>query len=373
MSIWAMGIMVGPIMGPVIGGWLTDNFEWRWVFYVNLPIGVVCAALLFWLLPSRPKRRRGFDLYGFSLLAVGLAALQLMLDRGQNEDWLQSFEVQLELLITFVGLWMFVTHMVTAKNPMFDREIFRDRNLVTSLVFLAIMGVIMMATMALLPPMIENIYGHSVFDTGLLLTPRGTGVICTTAVAGFLMHRGFDPRILVAAGFAISAWSMWMMTGWALDMGTTPILVSGFLQGLGMGFAFTPLNTLAFGTLPGRYRTEAASLMNITRSVGASIGISVVTTVLARTSQISHAALTPHISAETLETFDPGLLQALGTTGQTVLAMANAEISRQAAMIGYLNDFKLMAILTSCAVPLVFLMRKPARAGAKPDPSAAGH
>jgi len=373
MSIWAMGIMIGPIMGPVLGGWLTDNFNWRWVFYVNLPLGMICLAILYWLLPSRPVRRRGFDLFGFSLLALGLAALQLMLDRGQGEDWFQSFEVQLEALIAFVGLWMFVAHMATAKRPMFDRELFRDRNLVTALLFLAILGVVMMATMALLPPMLESIYGHSVLDTGLLLTPRGTGVIVTTAISGYLMQRGFDPRWLVASGFAIAAYSMWTMTGWALDMETGPILIAGFVQGLGMGLAFTPLNTLAFGTLPGHYRTEAASLMNVSRSVGASIGISAVTTVLARTGQIAHADLAPHISAETLDGLDPNLLRALGGHGEAALTMANAEITRQAAMIGYLNDFQLMAILTACAVPLVLLMRKPARAGAKPDPSAAGH
>ena len=171
MAIWGMGIMVGPIMGPVIGGWLTDNFNWRWVFYVNLPLGAICIAILWWLLPSRPVRRRPFDVLGFSLLAVGISSLQLMLDRGQGEDWFGSIEIWIEMLVAVIALWMFTVHMFTARHPMFERALWRNRNLVTGIFFMLVIGVVMMATMALLPPMLQNLYGHSVFDTGLLLMP----------------------------------------------------------------------------------------------------------------------------------------------------------------------------------------------------------
>jgi DHA2 family multidrug resistance protein len=373
MSIWGMGIMVGPIMGPVIGGWLTDNFNWRWVFYVNLPLGVICVAVLWWLLPSRPIRRRQFDLFGFALLSLGISALQLMLDRGQGEDWLGSTEIWIEMLVAFIALWMFAVHMFTAKHPMFERELWKNRNLVTAILFMLVIGVVMMATMALLPPMLQSLYGHTVFDTGVLLMPRGFGVIVTMAVSAQLIQRGLDPRWLVGTGMAIAAYSLWQMTHWSLEMGTTPVIISGFVQGIGMGMVFMPLQGVAFATLPPHYRTEGASLMNLSRNIGASVGISIVTTMLARSIQVSHAALAPNISAENLNMLDPNLLQILGSSGDVALAMANAEINRQAAMIGYLNDFWAMAIVTALSVPLVVFLRRPKGPVEKPDPAAAGH
>ncbi|MCX8476699.1 MAG: DHA2 family efflux MFS transporter permease subunit [Sphingomonas sp.] len=373
MSIWGMGIMVGPIMGPVIGGWLTDNFNWRWVFYVNLPLGVICIAILWWLLPSRPIRKRRFDIFGFSMLSLGIAGLQLMLDRGQTEDWFQSTEVWIEMLVAIIAFWMFTVHMFTAKNPMFERDLWKNRNLVTAVLFMLVIGVVMMATMALLPPMLQTLYGHSVFDTGVLLMPRGFGVVLTMAISAQLVQRGFDPRWLVGTGFLIAAFSLWEMTHWSLEMGSTPIILSGFVQGLGMGMIFMPLQGMAFATLPPQYRTEGSSLMNLTRNIGASVGISLVTTMLARSIQTSHAALAPNISAQTLDGLDPYFLQALGGIGQAAYAMADAEINRQAMMIGYLNDFWGMAIVTALSVPLVLFLRRPKGPAEKPDPSAAGH
>ena len=373
MSIWGMGIMVGPIMGPVLGGWLTDNFNWRWVFYVNLPLGVICIAILWWLLPSRPIRKRRFDLFGFALLSLGISSLQLMLDRGQGEDWFGSTEIWIEMLVAGIALWMFTVHMFTGKHPMFERELWKNRNLVTAVFFMLVIGVVMMATMALLPPMLQSLYNHSVFDTGMLLMPRGFGVVLTMAVSAQLIQRGFDPRWLVGLGMALAAYSLWDMTRWSLEMDTGPVIFSGFVQGLGMGLVFMPLQGIAFATLPPQQRTEGASLMNLSRNIGASVGISIVTTILARSIQTSHAALVPNISAVNLDTMDPSLLQMLGGSGEAVLAMADAEINRQAAMIGYLNDFWAMMIVTALTVPLVLLLRRPKGPAAKPDPAAAGH
>jgi DHA2 family multidrug resistance protein len=373
MAIWGIGIMVGPIMGPVIGGWLTDNFDWRWVFYVNLPLGVICIAILWFLLPSRPIRKRPFDVFGFSLLTLGIASLQLMLDRGQGEDWFGSTEIWIEMLVAVIALWMFTVHMFTAKRPMFERELWMNRNLVTAIAFMAVMGVVMMATMALLPAMLQQLYGYSVMDTGLLLMPRGVGVVITMAISARLVQRGVDPRWLVGIGLAVMAWSLLEMTRWTLVMGSGPFIVSGVIQGLGLGLVFMPLQGMAFATLAAHQRTEGASLMNLSRNIGASVGISIVTTLLARGIQTSHADLTPHISAETLDTLDPGLLQMLGGSADAVLALADAEINRQAAMIAYLNDFWAMAIMTALAIPLVLLLKRPKGPIGKPDPGAAGH
>ncbi len=374
MSIWGMGIMVGPILGPVIGGWLTDNYNWRWVFYVNLPIGLACFAVLWVLLPSRPIARRRFDLFGFSLLAIAVASLQLMLDRGQSEDWFQSWEVCVEGMVALSTAWMFMVHLFTARYAMFDRALLNNRNLLTGLFFMLVTGVVMMATMALLPPMLQALYGYSVLDTGLLLIPRGIGMVFSMYIAGQAVQRRIDPRLLVSIGLMIAAFSLWEMTGWTLVMGTQHFVITGLVQGVGLGLLFIPLNIMAFGTLDPRFRTEAASLLNLFRNIGASVGISVVTALLARNIQTSHQELGGHITGYSFDSVDPSLSALLGSAGETVTAMLNAEVNRQAAMIAYLDDFKLMMILTAVAVPLVLLLKRPASRGPmKADADAMGH
>lgn len=356
MSMWGTGVMIGPILGPILGGWLTESYSWRWVFYVNLPVGIVTLALLWSLLPSRPIRRRAFDIFGFSMLALALASLQLMLDRGQQEDWLESWEIVVEAGIAIAAAWLFVTHMVTARRPMFERDLLANRNLLIGLLFMLVVGVMMMATMSLLPPMLQTIYGYPVFDTGLLLAPRGVGILIAIAIAGQLIGR-VDPRLLVACGMAIASLSLWQMTHWSLGMDRWPIISNGFVQGLGMGLVFPPLNTMSFATLSPRHRTDAASLLYLLRSLGGSIGISVVTTFLARNLQTSHADLARHITGFNIAQVDPGMAQQLGSPGLAMLAALDAEVTRQALMIAYLNDFKLMMVLTALSIPLVLLLR----------------
>ena len=368
MAVWGMGIMVGPVLGPVIGGYLTDNYDWRWVFYVNVPVGVACFAILWALLPSRPIQKRQFDSFGFGLLAIAIASFQVMCDRGQSNDWFQSWEVVIEGLVALGAAVMFGIHMATADHPMFDRDLLRNRNLVTGLGFMLVVGVLMMATMALLPPMLQSLFGYPVLDTGILLMPRGVGIVISMAIAGQLVQRGIDTRYLIGGGLVIATWSLFDMTQWTLMMGQRPFLVTGFVQGIGLGLIFIPLNITAFATLSPRYRTEAASLMNLCRNIGASVGISMVTALLARNIQTSHQELGEHITSQTFDAVDPAMSSLLGSTGETVMAMMNAEVSRQAAMIAYLDDFKLMMILTAVAIPLVLLLKRPARpvAGAEP-------
>ncbi|TXC69039.1 DHA2 family efflux MFS transporter permease subunit [Sphingorhabdus soli] len=372
MSIWGMGIMIGPILGPLLGGWLTENYNWRWVFYVNVPIGILCFAVLSALLPSRPLRRRKFDLFGFSLLAIAIGALQLMLDRGQANDWFQSTEVIIEAGVSLAAWWMFAVHMLTARNPMFDRAMLANRNLVTSLIFMLVVGLVVMAVMALLPPLLQTLYGYPVLDTGLLLMPRGVGVLISMAVAGQLIQRGFDTRILIGTGTLLTAYSLYTMTQWTLVMGSSPIVLSGLIQGLGMGLIFIPLNVTAFATLQPQYRTEASSLLNLCRNLGASVGISICTTVLARNLQISHADLAGQVTAYNTGNIDPAITAILGSTGDTMLAALNGEVTRQAAMIAYLDDFWMMMILTGLSVFLVLFLRKP-KLAAKADPKDLPH
>ena len=361
MSIWGMGIMVGPIMGPLLGGWLTDNYNWRWCFYVNVPVGILCFAILWALLPSRPIRKRRFDAFGFTTLALALAGFQFMLDRGQTLDWFTSWEVRIEALVALSCGWMFVVHMWTAEHPMFERALLTNRNLIMGLGFMIVVGVLMFATMALLPPMLQRLFGYPVLDAGALLMPRGIGVVISMAIAGQAIQRRADPRILVGVGLAIATFSLWQMTQWTLSMAASEFILTGFIQGLGMGLVFIPLNLLAFSTLGPQHRTEAASLMNLFRNIGASAGISIVTALLAQNVQTSHEELGGHVTAYSVSAIDPGISAVAGSAGQAVMAMLDGEVNRQAAMIAYLDDFKLMMILTVVAIPLVLLLQRPKR------------
>jgi DHA2 family multidrug resistance protein len=363
MSIWGMGVMVGPILGPVIGGWLTDNYDWRWCFYVNVPVGIVTFGILWALLPSREIRLRQFDLFGFSTLAIAISVFQLMLDRGQTNDWFDSWEVRIEGMVALSAAWMFGVHLFTGKNPMFERSLFANRNLLTGIGFMIVIGVLMTASLALLPPMLQSLFGYPVLETGILLMPRGIGIVASMAVAGRLMKQNVDPRLLVGGGLIIAAYSLWDMTGWTIEMGSTPFIVTGLVQGVGLGLIFIPLNIMAFGTLPPHQRTEGASLMNLSRNIGGSVGISAVTVLLARNLQTNHAELGAHITAGGLTGADPLVSSILGGSTDAALAMADGIVNQQAAMIAYLDDFKLMMILTMAAIPLVLLLKRP-----KPKP-----
>ena len=363
MALFGGGIMIGPIMGPVLGGWLTDSFDWRWVFLVNLPVGIIAAVMLWRTMPKIPLTKRKFDIFGFALLGVALGSLQLMLDRGQHLDWFTSPEIWIELGLCIGAAWMFVTHTFTAREPIFERGMFADRNFALGMFFMLVTGILLLAGLALLPPLLQGLYGHSVFQSGLLTMPRGVGTLITMVLAGRLIGK-VDLRILVALGMGLMAWSLHMMAGFAIDMGSTPIIVSGVIQGLGLGLMFVTVQSLAFATLVPRLRTHAASLLNLSRNIGGSIGISVVASLLARNIQIAHADMAGHITDQNLPAISGAVVGQIGLPAETALALANAEINRQAAFIAYIDDFYLMMWVTLAAIPLVFLLR-PAK---KQDP-----
>lgn len=366
MSLFGAGVMVGPILGPVLGGWLTDSFNWRWVFLVNIPVGVLAAVLMIRFLPATPKTKRRFDLFGFALIALALAGLQMMLDRGEQLDWFESWEIWIECGLAIGCAWMFVVHMLTGRDPIFDPAMFRDRNFSAGLVMMAVMGIMLLAGLALLPPLLQNLFGYSVLQSGWLTAPRGVGTLISMILAGRLVGK-VDARLLVFVGIALMAWSLWQMSGFSLDMDQRPIIVSGVVQGLALGFLFVPLNTIAFGTIGAKFRTTAASLLNLARSIGGSIGISVVTVLLARNLQVSHSDLASHVTQYSPPPISPAIVHGAPALTDTAVAMLDAEINRQALMIAYIDDFHLMMIISLLALPLILLLRKARRpAGGAP-------
>ena len=358
MAIWGLGIMIGPILGPILGGWLTESANWRWVFYVNLPVGILALALLITQLPHREGKRRKFDLFGFVMLAIALSSLQLLLDRGSQLDWFQSYEIWFYTFLMGSAAWIAIVHFTTAREPLFDKAIFADRNFVIALLFMVVIGMVLFANMALLPPMLQRLFGYGVIDTGMVLMPRGVGVMLSMQLSGVLIRRGLDARIVVATGFAIAAYSQWMMAGWSLAADEWHFIVTGLIQGLGLGLVFIPLNVTAFSTLPGHLRTDGSSLLNLLRSIGASVGISITTVLLARNIQTAHTDLGSHVTSSTIDAIDISTVDRYQPLGQTVLSMVDLEVNRQAAMIAYIDDFYLMMWLALAAIPMVFLMRK---------------
>ena len=359
MALWGMGIMIGPIMGPILGGWLTENWNWRWVFYVNVPLGAIAFAIMAALLPSRPVVRRKFDLTGFALVGIMLTSVQLLLDRGNHIDWFDSAEAWIYLFLTVSTAWMALIHFTTTKDALFSRSLFADPNFLYAIFFSVSMGVVMFATMALLPTMLQRLFGYGVIDTGEAMMPRGVGTLITMQLSGYIMRRGFDPRVLIGTGFIIAAGSLWEMSQWTLQTDYTHIAVSGFVQGLGMGLIFIPMNASAFATLPYNLRTDGSSVLNLARSIGSSVGISIVTTYLARNIQISHSDLATHVTNSFITVIDFSTTGRFPIIGETAVRMIDAEVNRQAAMIAYVNDFYLMMWMTLAVVPFVFLMRRP--------------
>ena len=356
MAIFGAGIMFGPIIGPTLGGWLTETFNWRAVFLVNLPIGIIAFLMLFALMPRSIIKIRKFDFFGFSMLALTVASLQMLLDRGQGVGWFDSLEIWAYLLLAISGLWVFVVHCLTAENPFLDLGMLKDRNFVTGLALILMTGITLFSGLALLPPMLQSLMGFPVIETGLLMGPRGIGTMVAMIVVGRLVSK-YDPRLLVVGGTLLMGYSLYMMTEFDVAMSTGPIMLSGFLQGIGMGFVFVPLNSLAFATINAKYRVEATSMFSLVRNVGQGVGISIVTMILARMQVVNYGELAERI------TLDSGPIRDLAAAYggfQNIIGTLHGMISQQAAMLAFLDDFHLMMILTFVSLPLVFLLRKPA-------------
>ncbi|HEY1750034.1 MAG TPA: DHA2 family efflux MFS transporter permease subunit [Caulobacteraceae bacterium] len=350
MALWGAGAILGPIFGPVLGGYLTDNFSWRWVFFINLPVGILAfGAVMLFMSRDRGGTARPFDFLGFGALTVFIGGLQLVLDRGPTVDWFASSEIWIEALCALAGLYVFLVQTLTSRNPFFDRKLALDRNFVTCNLFGFFIGLFLFSTMALLPPVMQGLMGYSVFGAGVVMMPRGLGSFAAMFIVGRLVGR-VDTRLILITGLGLCSFALFQMSHFSLTMDSWPFVTSGVIQGLGIGLLFVPLSVTAFGTLPAHLRSEGTAVYTLVRNLGSSVGISVMEALDTSQTAVSHADMAGQLS--------PGN-PAQANLFSGGLDMLNAQITQQAAMVGLIDVFKLMLLLTFAVAPLLLLMRKP--------------
>jgi len=367
MAIWGAGIMLGPILGPTLGGWLTDNYNWRWVFYINLPVGILCfLGLLAFLHETPTSRRRPFDFFGFVMLSIAVGAAQMMLDRGELKDWFGATEIRVYFALIVAAFWVFVMWTIMADHPFFNRALLKDRNFVAGCIFIAVIGVVLYGTLALMPPFLQTLMDYPVVTTGALLAPRGIATMIAMLIVGRLSGK-VDTRLMLLFGLAVTSYSLWQMAHFDLQMDWWPVVVTGLVQGFGLGFLFVPLTTIAFATLDARLRTEAAGIYSLIRNVGASIGISFCETELARGIQVSHDSFAGLMTPFNRALMSPHVQSYWNIHTTAGLAALNQEVTRQAVMQAYINDFMLIMAIAIASLPLLFLLREvKAQPGAAP-------
>ncbi len=362
MAVWSVGIMLGPVIGPTLGALLTESYSWRYVFYVNLPLGILGLLGIWAFLPRSQTHRQAFDWTGFSALAIGIAGLQLVLDRGETKNWFSSTEILVEAAMSLAGFYVFAVHMWFAPKPLLNRVLFKDRNFVACLGMQFACGMVLNATSALLPPYFQGLGGYPVMLSGLAMAPRGLGTIIASPIVGRLVGR-MDPRKMMALGLFTLAYSTWIMTRWTPDVTLTQQIPMAMLQGATISLVFVPLQMIAFSTLPPDLRTEGSGVIALQRNMGGSIGVAVMETELARHTQTAHQDL-----ASFATPFNRALSQGGAQTWFNLRtlpgrAMLDGVITHQAQIIAYTDDFLLMTLLILPTGLLVFLMRRPAPLG----------
>jgi DHA2 family multidrug resistance protein len=372
MALWGMAVMAGPILGPVLGGWLTANYSWRYVFYINLPIGILT---LLGMATCLPETKRGaaekFDWFGFGALSIAIGALQVVLDRGEELDWFGSGEIIIETIIAGSAFYLFLAHIFTADNPFIRPALFRDRNFAAGALFGVIIGLTYYASLALQPPYLQNLMDYPILTAGLVMAPRGIGTMGAMTMAGRLVGR-VDTRVLLAIGLGLTAWAFYAMTGWTPDVSQMTIIGVGIIQGIGLGFLFVPLSVVTFATLPPERRTEGTAISTLLRNIGSSAGISVVSSMLTQNTQVNHANIAQYVTPVNRAFENPIVAQLWNPVTAAGRAALDAVVTRQAQIIAYIDDYKLLMFATLAVVPLLIVFKKVASGGGDADHVAMG-
>jgi len=364
MAVFGMGVVVAPIIGPTLGGWITDNYSWRWIFYINIPVGILAIFMANMFIEDPPyirdQRPGRLDRLGFALMAIGLGTLQLVLDKGQEEDWFNSSLISFAVVFAAVTLVAFVVWELSVKDPIVDLRVLKNRNFSVGTSMMTMMGIVLYGTIALLPLFLQTMLGYPAMQSGLAVSPRGFGSIASMLIVGRLIGK-IDGRYLVMFGFMVLAYATYQFSDINLMVTSSSITWPNVISGFAMGFIFVPLTTMAMGTLPNEQMGNASGVFNLMRNTGGSIGIAAMTTMLARGSQIHQAALVHNINP-----YDPEFQQRVqqlghalpGTGGQQAYGVIYGMIARQSMLLSYIDNFRMLAFLCVLCVPAVFLFKR---------------
>jgi DHA2 family multidrug resistance protein len=358
-ALWGVAVMAGPVLGPVLGGWLTQAFSWRYVFYINVPVGILAFfGMMTFLSDTTRNAAAKLDWFGFGTLSLAIAAMQVLLDRGEELDWFGSGEIVAEAIIAASAFYLFLVHTFTAREPFVRLSLFRDPNFTAGTLFIAIVGLTYYASLALQPPYLQNLMNYPIISAGLVLGPRGVGTMGSMMIVGRLIGR-VDTRLLLALGLGLTAWSFYVMTGWTPDVSQKTIVVVGIIQGVGLGFIFVPLSVATLSTLAPERRAEGAGLYSLSRNIGSSIGISVVNSLLTRNTQVNHAEIARSVTSVNRAFEDLSIAQFWDPVSSAGRAALDAVVTQQARIIAYMDDYKLLMIATLAVIPLLVIFKKP--------------
>ena len=380
-AVYGIAVVVAPTIGPWLGGWITDNYSWRWIFYINIPVGIISLLLTYLLVSDPPYMKRvkltqGFriDYIGLGLISLGLGSLQIVLDKGQREDWLSSGFIQLFLILMIVGVVAGVLWELRAKDPVVDFRMLKNRNFAIATVAMFFLGFVLYASTMLIPLMLQELLGYPAEVAGLALSPGGALIMFTMPFVGYLVSR-VDTRYLITFGCTISASSLFVMAGWSLGLDFRHAVLGRMLQAFGLAFLFIPINVAAFASVPREKTNMGTGIINLARNIGASVGIATVTTMLERRTQFHTAHLMEHVNPfsaayhKTLVSFTGGFMAA-GSSGPGAANRAHGMIysivQRQATMLAFLDNFKMLGIIFFAVIPVLLLMKKPKVQGGIP-------
>ena len=369
MAVFGMGIIVSPLLGPLIGGWITDNYTWRWIFYINVPVGILALLMIHAFVEDPPyigrNRHKSIDYIGFGFLAIALTTLQVVFDKGQEADWFSAVWVRWFVAVSAVGLIAFVVHEQRSDSPLVNLHVLRNRNLATGTFLIGLLGVIIYGTTALLPLFLQDLIGYSAYDSGMAVAPRGIGAILSMLIAGKLIGR-MDERLMLAMGVLIRGVSLFMLGDLNLTMSMSSIVWPNIVNGFANGFLFVPLTTMTMKTLPRELTGAGTGLYNLLRNLGASLGISMVTTFLTRGQQQHQSVLVAHLNGSdpvywsTLQKWSHYFAVQHGAgASQMALGLVYRNLRQQATLCSYIDDFRLLAILSLLCLPFILLFHNP--------------
>jgi DHA2 family multidrug resistance protein len=369
-AVYGIAVVMAPAIGPTLGGWITDNFTWRWIFFVNIPVGILSLLLTSRLIQDPPYFRRRklsetrIDYIGLGFVALGLGTLQVVLDKGQRDDWFGSPFILWLTVISVASLMFVVFWEWRHKDPIIDLHLFRERTFATANLLMFMLGFALLGSTLLLPLFAQTLLGYTAQRAGMALTPGGFAIMACMPLVGFLLSR-YSPRWLMMFGLTVLSFSLWHMTAFDLDVDFHTVMMARVFQAIGMAFLFVPINTAAYAFLPREKNNAASGLMNLARNIGGSVGISFVTTMLARRAQFHQVRLVERLSAanpqfESSLTGLAGMFQGGAPGGglQQAYATIQSNVIRQATMLAYLDNFWLLGVVIFCLIPLVFLIKK---------------